>query len=135
MFQLSKDDDLFTLNQSVMLQCIHNVSAVTAACALFRTEVFNEVGGFQEKYRINYNDVDLCLRLVEAGYRNVYLPQVSLIHYESISRGLPNTKGHYGSEFDLAQRTFKKEWNKYIEHDPALNPNISRNTPYFDIKI
>ena len=135
MFQLSKDDDPFTLNQSVMLKCVRNTSAVTAACALFRTEVFNEVGGFQEKYRINYNDVDLCLRLVEAGYRNVYLPQVSLIHYESISRGLPNTKGHDGSEFDLAQRTFKKEWNKYIEHDPALNPNISRNTPYFDIKI
>ena len=135
MFQLSKDDDPFTLNQSVMLKCVRNTSAVTAACALFRTEVFNEVGGFQEKYRINYNDVDLCLRLVEAGYRNVYLPQVSLIHHESISRGLPNTKGHDGSEFDLAQRTFKKEWKKYIEHDPALNPNISKNTPYMDIEV
>lgn len=135
LFQFSKNTDPLSPYQSIMFECVRDISAVTAACTIFRTKVFNEVGGFKEKYRINYNDVDLCLRLMEAGYRNVYLPQVTLVHYESISRGLPNTKGHDGREFIEAQRMFKKDWNKYIKHDPALNPNYNKDTPFLGLKL
>lgn len=135
LFQLARRDRVLTLNQNIMLNYTRNISAITAACIMLRTELFNEVGGFAEKYRINYNDVDLCLRVLDAGYRNVYLPHVSLIHHESISRGLPNTKGHDGAEFKEAQETFKNEWKKYIQHDPALNPNFRKDTVTFDIKV
>lgn len=133
LFSFMTDNDSMTLSQSVMLKNIRNISAVTAACVIFRKEVFDEVQGFKEKYRINYNDIDLCLRIKEAGYNNVFIPHVSLLHYESISRGLPNSKGHDNTEFDQAQRMFRKDWQKYIDNDPALNPNIRKNTSNYDL--
>lgn len=122
-----------SLLQHLMLEYVRDVTAVTAACAMIRTELFNEVGGFADKYRINYNDVDLCLRIREKGYQNVYLPDVEVVHYESASRGLPNTKKHDNLEFKNAQKMFKKEWVSYINHDPALNPNLSRGSSIMDI--
>ncbi len=56
------------------LQTVNNFSAVTGACFMIRREVFEEVGGFDEGMAIAFNDVDLCLRVRAAGYRNIYLP-------------------------------------------------------------
>ena len=134
LFQMTKTDSVLTLNQTIMLKYTRNISAITAACIAMRKEVFETIGGFKERYRINYNDVDLCLESLEAGYRNVYLPHVELVHHESISRGLPNTKGHDGAEFIEAQRYFESEWSSYIGHDPALNSNFRKDTASFDIK-
>ena len=47
---------------------------------VFRTGVFKELGGFDERYFLYYEDVDLCLRLRHAGYEVILLPQVSAIH-------------------------------------------------------
>jgi GT2 family glycosyltransferase len=47
---------------------------------LFRTEVYRAIGGFDERYFLYYEDVDLCLRLRRAGRRVLYLPEVSIIH-------------------------------------------------------
>ena len=47
---------------------------------LFRRETFAAVGGFDERYFLYYEDVDLCLRLARAGKRVVYCPAVEAIH-------------------------------------------------------
>lgn len=64
------------------------VSIVTAACLMLKTHVFQELNGFDEvNLKIDFNDVDLCLRLQEKGYRNIFTPFCEAYHYESISRG------------------------------------------------
>jgi GT2 family glycosyltransferase len=112
-----------------------NYSALTAACVMVKTSVFNEVNGFEELFTIEYNDVDFCLKVKEKGYNNIYVPHVELFHYESISRGHPYmTKESYNrhvKEMDL----IKSKWMKYIKHDPCYNPNLSINDKDFGIRI
>ena len=64
-----------------------NVLAVTGACMMIKTKTFEEVGGFDEAFRVSYNDVELCFKLYKAGYHNVICNDISVIHYESLSRG------------------------------------------------
>ena len=61
-------------------------SGVTAACVLVRATDFAHVGGFSELFPLNYNDVDLCLKLREEGFRIIYTPHAELVHFESQSR-------------------------------------------------
>ncbi len=63
------------------------LSAVTGACMLVRRSVFEQVGGLDEQLQVAFNDIDFCLRLREAGYRNVWTPFAELYHHESASRG------------------------------------------------
>ena len=104
------------MNRLVTLQ---NYLAVTAACMVFRKEVFEEVGGFDESLAVNFNDVDFCLRVYERGYRIVWTPHAVLHHLESKSRSINE---------EIARREmkiFKKRWKKYLERDPYYNPNLS----------
>ena len=66
---------------------IRNYSAVTAACMMLRKSIFDEVGGFDESFEIGFGDVDLCLRVRELGYENLFTPYAELLHYESATRG------------------------------------------------
>ena len=50
-----------------------DLSAVTAACMLMKRKAFEEVGGFEEKLKVAFNDVDLCLKVRKAGYLVVFL--------------------------------------------------------------
>lgn len=62
------------------------VSALTGACVAVRRETFDAVGGFTERLPLNYNDVDFSLKLRRAGLRLLWLHDVELFHFESISR-------------------------------------------------
>jgi GT2 family glycosyltransferase len=102
-----------------------NLSAVTAACLLVRRTVFTEVGGFDEKnLPVAFNDVDLCLRIREKGYRNLWTPYAELYHYESSSRGYEDTaekQARFKREIDyMLQR-----WGPLLQHDPAYNLNLT----------
>lgn len=68
-------------------ESIREVSAVTAACMMMRREVFDRVGGFDERLRVAFNDVDLCLRIRKLGYSIIYQPLARLYHFESATRG------------------------------------------------
>lgn len=107
------------------LKCINNYSAVTAACLMVRKECFDEVGGFEEKLAVEFNDVDFCLKLKDKGYNNIYLPHVVLYHYESISRGHPlkTPKSYQQHLTDVA--FFKNIWQKYIDYDPCSSLHLS----------
>jgi O-antigen biosynthesis protein len=99
------------------------MSAVTAACLLVRRDVFNEVLGFDEKLRVAFNDVDFCLRIKKAGYRNLWTPYAELYHHESASRGYEDTPEkieRFQSEIDL----MRERWSLLLSRDPAYNVNL-----------
>jgi GT2 family glycosyltransferase len=104
-------------------RCIQNVSAVTAACMLVRRERFHEVGGFDERLRVAYNDVDFCLRAREKGYLVVYTPYAMLYHHEGGTRGRTG-RTHPVEDEDL----FRRRWGAY--RDVYYNPNLDLNRPY-----
>ncbi len=112
---------------------MNNLSAVTGACLMCRREVFESVGRFDEELAIAYNDVDLCLKIVEQGYQNIYVPHVSLYHHESKSRGYEDTtekKARLQKEAD----TLSKKWQKFIDNDPCYSPHLTRNRQDFSIR-
>jgi GT2 family glycosyltransferase len=69
------------------------VSAVTAACLLIHRELFHALKGFDERYPVTHNDVDLCRRVREHGLRIAVSPHAQLLHYESVSRGYQREHG------------------------------------------
>jgi len=75
------------LDAGWMGRVVRDVSAVTGACQMVRSSVFDEVGGYDEALPLAYNDVDFCLRVHKAGYLIVYTPHAELSHPESASRG------------------------------------------------
>lgn len=132
---------MMTLNQHMsqtqhlMINTRHNMTAVTAACLAIRKKVFDEINGFDETYRVTYNDVDLCLRLHDKGYHNVYTPYARLLHHESISVGLPEEVAKRDTkEFRNAKKRFITQWQKYVDNDPNLNPNLSKDNAFYDIR-
>ncbi len=117
------------------INLLNNYSALTAACIMFRTEVYDKVKGFSEEFEVEYNDVDFCLKVVEAGYRNVYIPHIELFHYESISRGHPHSTSESYKRHVFEVTTFRKKWMKYVENDPCYNTNLTLNSESFALKI
>lgn len=102
--------------------CVRDVAAVTAACALLRRSVFDEVGGFDEQLSVAYNDVDLSLRIGERGYQCVYLPSVEVFHPESASRGSLHPEAN--------EALFSQRWGLPNElRDPFVNQSIERFNP------
>jgi GT2 family glycosyltransferase len=99
------------------LACAHEVSAVTAACMMMRKSVFEEIGGMNEHFFTEYQDVDLCLRLRERGLRIIYTPQAKLVHHESASRQ---------KYYDMIDRMLLLDrWESAIdEGDPYYNQNL-----------
>ena len=79
-----------------------------------------------------YNDVDFCLRLRAAGYRNVWTPYAELLHHESASRGLEMAAA---SRERLARESavMRSRWAGLIAHDPAYNPNLTLEAEDFGL--
>ncbi|MEH1881454.1 glycosyltransferase [Nostoc sp.] len=96
-----------------------NASAVTGACMLTSTNLYRELGGFDEdNFAVEYNDVDYCLRVLKSGKRIVYTPQAILIHETSASRGKTyNPREHI---------KFIEKYNNFI--DPFFNRNLNINS-------
>ena len=69
-------------------RAVYDMAGVTAACLMVSRDKYAEVGGFDETMAVAYNDVDLCFKLLEAGYYNVQRNDAVLYHHESMSRGL-----------------------------------------------
>ncbi|HUJ42432.1 MAG TPA: glycosyltransferase [Opitutaceae bacterium] len=91
------------------------VSAVTGACLMTRTELYRRLGGFnEEQFGVAYNDVDYCLRARAAGHRVLYTPQAKLMHWGSATRGVT-----FDEEEHIA---FVRKYPAY--RDPYLNPNL-----------
>ncbi len=112
-----------------------NLSAVTAACLLVRRTVYEQVGGLdEENLAIAFNDVDFCLKVREAGYRNLWTPYAELYHYESISRGTEDTsdkQNRFRGEVEFIQT----KWGATLKSDPYYSPNLTQAREDFTIGI
>lgn len=111
-----------------------NFSAVTGACQLVEKQIFNEVGGYEERLAVGFNDVDFCLKIWEAGYRVVFTPYAELYHYEFTSRGRETFDKEKMHRWKQEQAEFTKRWPAFfLEGDPFVNPNLERDNFYFDL--
>ena len=114
------------------LRLVQNYSALTAACLAVRREAFLEVGGMdEEKLAVAFNDVDLCMKLVDAGYRNLWTPYAQLFHFESFSRG--RETGEKRRRFERERDFMKQKWGRRLQEDPAYNPNLTLEYESFDL--
>jgi GT2 family glycosyltransferase len=101
---------------------------------MVRKASYDEVGGLDESLTVAFNDVDFCLRLRSAGYRNVWLPHVVLVHGESRSRG--HDIGLAKTHRSLAeQRKMQERWQATIACDPYYSPHLTRADESFSIGI
>ena len=102
-----------------------NLSAVTAACIMLRKDVWEKTGGLDEDFEVSYNDIDLCLKIREAGYLIVWTPFAELYHYESKSRGRDITP-KMRKIYDREAKLFRKRWAEFLgKGDPYYNTNLS----------
>lgn len=107
---------------------IRNVSAVTGACLCIKKSKFLKVSGFNEIFKIAYNDVDLCLRLYHnEGLFNLYTPYAMLYHFENTSIGNPFRGTRNYAEFMKENDLMKKIWKENIEEDPFYNKNLTKD--------
>ena len=113
------------------LQVVRNCSALTGACLLTKKAIFQAVGGFdQDHLPIAFNDVDLCLKILEKGYLIVWTPYALLYHHEYASRG--DDRNLHGCSPDKYRRVISElefienKWAHYIANDPYYNPNLTR---------
>ncbi|ENJ2905122.1 glycosyltransferase [Escherichia coli] len=109
------------------------LSAVTAACLLIRKNIYEEVAGLdEENLHVAFNDVDFCLKVREAGYRNLWTPYAELYHYESISRGAEDSPEKI-ARFAREVNFMKSKWGKHLELDPFYSPNLTKSREDFSI--
>lgn len=111
-----------------------NLSAVTGACLMVKRDLFESVGGFEEALAVDYNDVDLCLKIREAGYLIVFDPKAELLHYESLSRREHDTP-EKRERFATEKAYMEKRWGALLEKgDPYYNPNLSLMSNCYALK-
>lgn len=111
-----------------------NLSAVTAACLMMKKEIFSKINGFDEKFAIAFNDVDLCMRIRKEGYLIVWTPYAEAYHYESVSRGYEDTIEKQ-ERFNNEVTKFKIKWEKELKKgDPYYNINLTLDREDFGLK-
>jgi GT2 family glycosyltransferase len=101
------------------------LSAVSAACLVVRKELYEKAGGLDaEHLAVAFNDVDFCLRLDEAGYRNIYVPYAELYHHESASRG-SDAAASNAERFAREAAWMRQRWGTRVQEDRFYNPNLA----------
>ncbi|MEY4537509.1 MAG: hypothetical protein RL171_1660, partial [Pseudomonadota bacterium] len=110
-----------------------SLSAVTAACLVVKKSIFEAVGGLNEQdLAVAFNDVDFCLRVREAGYRNVWTPFAELYHHESASRGYEDTPEKQ-QRFAKEASYMYQRWGILLQADPAYSPNLTLQADDFSL--
>ena len=122
-FEFAYLDDKGTRNlgYNCSMTSVRDYSAVTAACLMMRTEVFEALGGFDEQLVVGFNDVDLCLRLREHGFKVLYDGATVLFHHESATRSQTKQVLHP----EDTERMLARHAGILKNGDPFYNPNLS----------
>ena len=130
----AKADDYGYIGQ-IMLS--REVTAVTAAGMLVRHSVFNAVGGLDEdNLTVAFNDVDLCLKIREAGHKIVYCAEFTAEHHESLSRGSDDRPEHE-RRFFYENELMRERWtgHPFFDRDPAYSRFFTVDgQPYSDLQ-
>lgn len=104
---------------------VQNCMAVTAACLMIRKEIYEQVGGLNEKdFAVAFNDIDFCIRVHQAGYHNLWTPFAELYHHESATRG-SDLAPEKIERFKQEIKSMETLYGDILFNDPAYNPNLS----------
>lgn len=123
-----------SLQHPALQAVIRNCLAVTGACLMVSKERYLAVGGMDEtQLKIDFNDVDLCLKLAAKGYYTVWTPYARLIHHESKSRASHTVSPEQTRRFWQEASWLKSRWLAAVLHDPFYNPNLSTQLPGFQL--
>lgn len=106
------------------LSVVRETTALTGACLFVMRDKYLQVGGFTHELPNNFNDVDFCLKLREAGWRNLWTPDVEMYHFESQSR----TPKVASREIEL----LNQRWPSKLRVDPYYNPNLIGTWPQWE---
>jgi glycosyltransferase involved in cell wall biosynthesis len=107
------------------LLCVQNYSALTAACLMLRRETYQLVDGLDPSFKVEFGDVDFCLRILEHGFRNLWTPFAELYHHESLTRGgYDSDDKRKLNKYEV--QLFQSRWAKFLEKsDPCYSPNLT----------
>lgn len=112
-----------------------NYSAVTGACHVVKRSIFFTVGGFDaQAFPITYSDIDLCLRIMALGCRNVVTPVANLFHFEVSSRARDDAPQNI-TQFQAAQRSMVERHGAIIARDPCYSRHLTREHDDFSIGV
>jgi GT2 family glycosyltransferase len=112
---------IFASDEWPWLDLTRNVSAVTGACMGICRSLFTELGGFDVTFPVNYNDIDLCLRVRRSGYLIVYEPRCVLRHDECRTR--------VGGTRHIERERFHERWGDVLKTpDPYYSPSLNTVT-------
>ena len=113
---------------------IENLSAVTGACLMAKTRIYEEVDWMDESLAVAFNDVDFCLKIREKGYLVVFNPFVEFWHFESKSRGQEDSPEKI-KRFQGEICRFEQKWGEILDSgDPYYNINLSLDTEVYHMK-
>lgn len=116
------------------LKLTQTLSAVTAACMLVRKSVYAEVRGLDSDHlTVAFNDVDFCLKVRQAGYRNVWSPFAEMYHHESKSRGTEDTPEKQ-ARFRREVETMLSRWGHLLPTDPFYSTHLSLEQEDFSFR-
>ncbi len=103
-----------------------DMSAVTAACMMIPRSVYEAVGGFDERFKVAFNDVDLCMKIRSLDKKIVFTPYAELYHYESKSRGKEEETSAKMKRFQQEVSLFKEKWPEILKNgDPYYSVNLA----------
>ena len=106
-----------------------NVLAVTGACLMVSREKYYQAGGFCDKMKIGYNDIDLCVRLFEAGYYNIVNNECVMTHHESLARGADGGSNEKSRRLGEERRLFYDMHPWLLAHtDPFYGYMLDKDT-------
>ena len=114
------------------LQSQEEFSAASAACLMVKANLFDAIGGFDEKLAVVFNDVDLCLRLRQHGGRIVVTPHPVITHHESISRGKDQIGAAWSRHQRESGRLRLKHQNLYQQGDPLTSPLLHHHSTRYE---
>lgn len=108
-------------------ELVQDLNAVTAACLLIPAALYRDIGGLDTRLAVAFNDVDLCLRVREQGWRIIWTPHARLYHLESASRG-SDMSDQSRTRFEKEVALMKSRWGTILDDDPFHNPNLSNDS-------
>jgi GT2 family glycosyltransferase len=112
-----------------------NYSAVTGACLLIEKNIYQSVKGMdEENFAVSYNDVDLCLKTREAGYRVVWTPYSTLVHHGNVTQNSTAASKEKIERFKDEREAMFKKWQPIISEDPAFNRQLSLTQRDFSVE-
>lgn len=114
---------------------VKNVLALTGACLMVSREKYFQVNGFHDKMEVSYNDVDLCVSLHEAGYSNIVLNHLSMLHHESLSRGNDLRSMEKLRRLAKERALFYERHPDYKGYDPFYHKNLIQDSLDFRVNV